>query len=418
MRSVRAMMPLPVALAALATAFLTGPARAGVIVVDSNGGGDFTTITAAVAAAANGDTLLLRGAFDWPDGVNVSSGKSLVVIGDPAGVVIKASIGISNLPAGGRVVVRGLTISPYPFNFATPGVTLTNNAGSVWIEDCNVEGWMGNGQAPFCSGVMLPGGAGIQITNCASVVVARCQLLGGVGQKSSLQGSVAYKRTDGGAGALISGSAVAFYGGELSGGQGGEGAAVCTEPPTDGGIGVSASNSQLLLSGCGIAGGLPGSGIGGDGLVLDAGSLVHQHDTTVAAGPGGTAIVNGGILDNFPGVTRSFELTSPLREGEAGALEMHGVQGDFVAFFWSFGAAATPMPARNGWFVLSPSFLAGPFLLGAITDPGGTWILNVTGPNLPPASQAMTFLLQAYFAQGGGVTLGSGTAFTLVDASF
>jgi hypothetical protein len=30
----------------------------------------------------------------------------------------------------------------------------------------------------------------------------------------------------------------------------------------------------------------------------------------------------------------------------------------------------------------------------------------------------MTFLLQAYFAYPGGVTLGSGTAFTLVDSSF
>jgi hypothetical protein len=415
MRSVRAVMPLPVALAALAIALLAGPAWAGVIVADSSGGGDYTTITAAVTAAVDGDTLLIRGTFDWPDGVNVN-GKSLVFVGDPAGAVI-AGVDISNVPAGGRVVVRGLTISPLPFNFASPGVTLTNNAGSVWIEDCSAEGWIGNGQAPFCAGVLLPGGAGIQITNCASVVVARCQLLGGVGQTPSLQGSVAFQRTDGGAGALISGSKVAFYGCELSGGQGAAGAAVCSEPPTDGGNGVSAGSSQVLLSGCSIVGGLPGSGTGGDGLVLDAASIVHEHDTTIAAGPGGTAIVNGGVLDSFPGVTRSFELSSPLREGQGGTLEMHGVQGDFVAFFWSFGAAAIPMPARNGWFVLNPSFLAGPFLLGAITDPGGTWILNVTGPNLPPASEAQTFLLQAYFAYPGGVTLGSGTAFTLVDST-
>ena len=412
-----AVLRVAAALTALAVGPLSARAAAGVIVVDSAGGGDFTTITAAVAAAADGDTLLLRGFFEYPDGVR-NAGKSLVFVGDAAGVTVIGDNRITNLPAGGRVVVRGLDLAALPFNFFLPGISLTNNAGSVWIEDCNVEGWLGNGQAPFCSGVMLPGGAGIQITNCAAVVVARCELQGGAGQTSMILGSVAWQRTDGGAGALISGSKVAFYGCELLAGQGGSGAAVCGEPPSDGGQGVSAINSQLLLSGCGIAGGLPGSGVGGDGLVLDAGSLVHQHDTTVAAGPGGTAIVNGGILDPFPGVTRSFELTSPLREGQGGTLELHGVQGDFVAFFWSFGAAATPMPARNGWFVLSPSFLAGPFLLGAITDPGGTWILNVTGPSLPPASEAMTFLLQAYFAQGGGVTLGSGTAFTLVDAAF
>ena len=412
-----AVLRVVAALAALAAGPLSARAAAGVIVVDSAGGGDFTTITAAVAAAADGDTLLLRGFFEHPDGVR-NAGKSLVFVGDAAGVTIFGDNRITNVPAGGRVVVRGLTFATFPFNFFLPGVSLTNNAGSVWIEDCSADGWLGSGQSPFCSGVLFPGGTGLQITNCAAVVVARCQLRGGKGQNSSIQGSVAYRLTDGGAGALVSGSKVAFYGCELLAGQGGSGAAVCGEPPSDGGQGVSAINSQLLLSGCGIVGGLPGSGIGGDGLVLDAGSLVHQHDTTVAAGPGGTAIVNGGILDTFPGVTRSFELTLSLREGEGGALEMNGVQGDFVAFFWSFGAAAIPMPARNGWFVLSPSFLAGPFLLGAITDPGGTWILNVTGPNLPPASEAMTFLLQPYFQYTGGVTLGSGTAFTLLDASF
>ena len=401
----------------LALGALSAPAAAGVIVVDSAGGGDFTTISAAVAAAVDGDTLLLRGFFEYPDGVR-NAGKSLVFVGDPAGATIFGDNRITDLPAGGRVVVRGLNFTTLPFNFFLPGISLANNAGSVWIEDCNVEGWLGSGQSPFCSGFLFPGGAGIQITNCAAVVVARSQFGGGPGQNSSIQGSVAYQRTDGGAGALISGSRVAFHGCELLGGPGGSGAAVCGEPPSDGGVGVSASNSQVLFSGCGIGGGSPGSGIGGDGLVLDAGSLVDQHDTTVAAGPGGTAIVNGGVLDPFPGVTRSFELSSPLREGQGGTLEMHGVQGDFVAFFWSFGAGAFPMPARNGWFVLSPSFLAGPFLLGAITDPSGTWILNVTGPNLPPASEAMTFLLQAYFAYPGGVTLGSGTAFTLVDAAF
>jgi hypothetical protein len=89
-----------------------------------------------------------------------------------------------------------------------------------------------------------------------------------------------------------------------------------------------------------------------------------------------------------------------------------------VGFFWSFGSGSLPMPARNGWFVLNPAQLGGPFFIGAITDPGGAWDIPITAPLLLPAFEAQTFFLQAWFQYPGGVTLGSGTSLTVVDQAF
>jgi hypothetical protein len=69
-------------LAIAALLALAGPARGGVIVVDVSGAGDFTDLLTAVQAAADGDTLLIKGTGPYS---NFSiDGKSLVVVGDPA----------------------------------------------------------------------------------------------------------------------------------------------------------------------------------------------------------------------------------------------------------------------------------------------------------------------------------------------
>jgi len=61
---------------------------------------------------------------------------------------------------------------------------------------------------------------------------------------------------------------------------------------------------------------------------------------------------------------------------------------------------------------------AGPFVLGAIPNADGSWLLHFTAPHLVPAAESQTFLLQGVFKHASGLTLGSGTAFTLVDSSF
>jgi len=406
--------------AALALGPLSGGAVAGVIVVDVSGAGDFTDLLTAVQEAADGDTLLIKGPGPYS---NFSiDGKSLVVVGDPGPAVV-GPIRVAHLAVGQRVVLRNLATQPGSTGYVVPGIDLLDDAGTVWIESCDLEGGGGLSVHHQCDpgGNDLPGTPGLTAVGCDPVIVVRSQLTGGAGAHWAVTEPFYSFHTPGGPAALIQGSSVAFSECTLQAGPGGTGSALCG-PPGIGGDACVLTATEALLSGCTLLGGPPGDGIGavgGDGLSLDATSSVQRLDSSITPGAGGVDLVTeGGIVDDFVGAARSFALTSPLRESQSGTLAIQGVQGDFVGFYWSFNGGSLPMPARNGWFVLNPSFLAGPFLLGAITDPGGTWILNVTGPNLPPASEAMTFLLQAYFAYPGGVTLGSGTAFTLVNSAF
>jgi len=400
----------------------SAPVHAGVIVVDPTGGGDFLEVQDAVNAASNGDVILVRplpGVFSYYEAIYVD-GKALTIEADPAGGPVKLlGLEVHHVPAGRCTVLRGLRVAP--FFLIDKGIVLSDNAGGVWVENCRVDGMHGDGSSLFnCSGVVdIPGQPALIANNCPAVTVVRSELYGGSGTTSNDPGGMSFSvTTDGGPGLRASNARVALYECVLTGGPGGGGLVYCGAVG-DGSDAIDLVASQLLLSGCTATGGAAGSGAAGDGAHADALSSIELLATTVTAAPGGVDLVTApGAVTNYPGAARSFALTSPLREGEHGTLAMQGVQGDFVGFFWSFGNGALPMPARNGWFVLSPSFIAGPFLLGAITDPTGAWNLSVTGPNLPPASQAMTFLLQAYFAYPGGVTLSSGTAFTLVDSAF
>ncbi len=410
---------LPTASALIATLVFAAPLRADVIVVDGAGGGDFTTLAAAVAAASDGDTLLIRGPGPYFGSV-FNAGKALEFIGEPGGVSFFGGIEIDNVPAGKRVVVRGLTMQAAFGPHA--GVWLHDNDGSVWIENCTAKGGKGIGQHHGCvSGVSHPGGAGLLVENSDAVVVVRCELTGGNGDDWWYQPplSTVNYRTDGGPGARIVASNVALFESTLTAGHGGLGAALCG-PDAHGGDGLSVAGAMLLISACAAAGGLPGSGAvatGGDGLVIDGASLVQRLGGTLSAGPGGTTIVNAGVLEVLAGTARSFAISSPLREGQPGTLSMTGVQGDFVGFFWAFEAGLLPMPARSGWFLLNAPFLAGPFFVGTIAAGDGVWNLPISGPLLPAGLESQTLLLQAYFQSPGGTTLASGTAFTIVDAA-
>jgi hypothetical protein len=399
---------------------LAGTARAGVIVVDPAGGGDFIEIQPAVDAASNGDVILVKpapfGLFDWV----VVDGKALTIAADPEGGNVDIlSLKVRHVPAGQCVVLRGLSLTPF-FGLDT-GLVLADSAGGIWVEGCQLAGWHGDGGSIFnCSGVSdYPGQPALDVSQCAAVTVMRSTLSGGPGTFSNdPPKTISFNvSTDGGPGLRAVSSSVALYECTLTGGPGGGGLVFCGATG-DGSEAIELTAAQLLLSGCTATGGAAGNGGPGDGLRADAGSTVEMLDTTITAAPGGTDLVTApGTVTVYPQAARSFALSSPLREGQAGTLAIQGVQGDFVGFFWSFSNGVLPMPGRNGWFVLGTSFLAGPFLVGAIADPGGAWNLPVTGPNLPPAAEGRTFLLQAYFAYPGGVTLGSGTAFTLVDSS-
>ncbi|MGQ0552731.1 MAG: hypothetical protein ACT4PU_05880 [Planctomycetota bacterium] len=413
-------------------AAMTAPLRADVIVVAVAGSGDFTTVQAAIDAAADGDTILVR--IDTLTEVLELSGKALAIVGDiPVGSTTRRDVGciaVRNLAAGQQVVLRNLRFEG-DFQFPTydnlSGIFLIDNEGSVWIEDCVSTGRAGVGSA-ICGCNQwgeVPSGFGISMKNCLAVTIVGGTLQGGHGGNafSACTGGfgVAGIAVDGGAGISAEASLLALYSTTVTGGKGGAGH-YCAEI-AHGGHGINAKTSQVFLSGCTVTGGVQGAGPPagqpGDGVRGDASTSFELLDTNVAAAPGGTNYATApGAVTTFPGVARSFRLTSPLREQQAGTLSMQGEQGDFVGFFWSFTNGMLPMPARNGWFLLNSPFLAGPFLVGAISDPSGSWDFPMTGPDLPAALEAQSFLLQAYFVHGGGVTLSSGTSFTLVDQSF
>jgi len=405
----------------LALGALCAPAAAGVIVVDPAGGGDFTTLFAAVAAAADGDTVLISPSSPCTGcelgGAQVD-GKSLTIVFDtsaasPADFPV-GSLVISGLASGETLVLRGLQCEQ--------SIILWLSDGAIWVEDCVVTGTQGTG-----TGLMFPcsapagygaGAPAIGVQMCAAVTIVDCTLQGGVGaDASSTLHAIA---TDGGSGLSAQSASVAVFGSTLTGGKGGAGQ-ICVESP-DGGAGVQALvDAHVLLSGCTLQGGEPTGappGTPGPGLRGVATASFELLDSSVTPWPGGVAFDTApGTLITYPGAARRFTLSSPLREGEGGTLTLQGVQGDFVGFFWSFGSSLIPKPGKNGWFLLGPPFISGPYFIGVITNPDGSWTLPITAPSLVPTLEEQTFLLQAYFAYPGGATLSSGTAFTLLDAS-
>jgi hypothetical protein len=404
----------------------TTAARADVIVVDAAGGGDFTSVDDAVGAATDGDTLLIRPIL--PSGSYLGTvivGKSLTLVGDPQGAAVRPRIEhvfIEDLTATQRVVLRGLDIQPPNPTFvaaAYPAVSVDQCDGAVWIEDCGLTGRAASGLGLINCFPTTPGGDGLFVNSSnGAVTVVRCELTGGVGAKgiqgTGLPGNGA---TDGGAAAGFSAADAALFECTLTGGKGGDGFECFAKG--NGGPGVRASGASILIAGCAVTGGARGDqGVGGAGLAGEATSAFELLETSVTGGSGSPALdVPPHTLTGYPGAARSFAIDSPLRELQAGTMALQGVQGDFVGVFWSFGAGALPMPARKGWFLLSPAQLGGPFFLGVVTDPGGTWDIPIVAPPLLPALEAQTFFLQAWFHDPGGVTLGSGTALTLVDES-
>ena len=142
-------MNLPAGLASALILASTAAAQGSVIVVDDDGGFDFTVLQDAVDAAAGGDTILVKsGQYERL----VIDGKALSVIAEAdskvsvTGTAIGAEVvAVRNLQAGQQVLVRGLDVV-----LAAPAieraVDLTDNAGAVWIEDLAVVptagGWL------------------------------------------------------------------------------------------------------------------------------------------------------------------------------------------------------------------------------------------------------------------------------------
>ena len=390
-------------------------AQGTVWVVDDDGVGpgvDFADIQAAVSAASDGDMILVAEGTYRSFSID---GKSLVVTADQGadvlvqepnifGIPDSTQIIIQNLGAGQSVVIRGLTITPDPSTGTFDGTLfISNNTGDVLIEDCT-----STGNAILFGTIVIGGTEGIEIVDSDSVALARSTFLG-VGVTASFINPT-------GLGGSSFNSNVSAYDCEFRGGPSPGSASsllTCSTGSTDAGDGFQLNTGSLFASGCMFIGGLGGDGDdaaapvlgggnggpGGDGLVvLGSPSRLTTQDCTFVGSPGGAGGVAGngtvcaagpdgidldaplGFVD-LAGSAVGFSLTSPLREGEAGALSFDGSPGD-VAFI-SFGPDPDAI-LLEGIGVLLPSPLVG-FILAGIIGPGGTLDFPVSfgssGPN-------------------------------------
>lgn len=401
----------------LALLVLAAPARAGVLVVDPSAG-PFTTIQAAVNAAQLGDTVLVRqGLYD-----NFTvNGKSLSIVADSPLVFVTTpgnsgnpGITVTNLPAGGSVLVRGL--------HSYFGVSVLSCAGPVWFEEVETFGLSAS-----CS---VGGHSGALVASSARVTFVRCTLRG------ELLGNTMVPALSSGPGLSASASTVQAVDCQILGGEGRAQGFGSRALPGATGLRLSGA-STVTLAGCTVQGG--GGGLasgplctashaqGGAGVEFaDAASVVRSQGSTAVggarsleplcpgqSGPAGPAIVGGGTIVALPGVARHVRAGAPVRGGATLAFELAGVAGEIPALFVS--TLHEPLPLLNGCLLVGlPQDDV--LVLPALPESGGT-SLGFPVPDVGTALGGLTLYVQSVFLGAGAtVWLGAGTSVVLVGA--
>ncbi len=409
----------------LGVAASSASGQGSVWVVDASGGGDFTTSGAAVAAASAGDTLLFRaGTYERVELV----GKGLALVADEGATVRISSGGfcgyndgllVENLPAGERVLARGI---------AMDWISLSDNLGSVWIEDSKV--------GPHCTVHAL------LVNHCGNVVLTRSTFEGYEGATGlPIAGTRALSATD----ASIFAHACTFAGGKGYPGADGSGGGF---NPWDAGVGTSAawlSDIFLFLGGCTVTGGAGGDGEsavepcadpgdGGEGVHF-LGSIpsdVRFLDSAISGGAAGTdptpvpvcvtePASDGAAWGGTPGTVAAvgttgflaLSATSPVREGQSLTVELDGPPN--VPSFLAFGTAPDALfdEALFGAIHVAPPWA---ILVLGTTDATGHAQKSLPVGFLPAGWEAAHFFGQTAYVTGAGVlVLGGTSAVTVLD---
>ena len=415
---------------ALAAWALATPALADVIVVDPAGGDGSAQLQAALADALDGDVVLIRAgtytAFGAPVFYDVI-GKGLTLTTDAAEPPVLGPLEIRNVPAGSTVVVRGFTLSqsavPLSAGAPTPGLTVIDDAGAVWIEDCAIHGQDGS-DLPFTGN--FEGAAGAVVVGSPVVTFQRCTLTGGRGANYSAPFGFKLYASSGGSGLSVGDeSSVAAYDSSMTGGAGGNGTTFNGTEYGSGGDGVSANQATLLLSGCTLTGASNGSSTNefdeaGSGLsALFSESVERDCSFTpgalVVPGVAGLPVWPApGAVSSYPALPRGFSVSGPLQEGDAGTLSIDGTPGDLVTLLVAPDAGFLPLSGKQGVLLLAPPLLLVP--LGAI-GPSGNLAIGFTTPNLPISLLGVTLPLQLVVQSADGLTLETGSTFVWLDNS-
>ena len=429
---------------------LATSATAGVIVVDSSGGGQFTNLQMAVNSASNGDTLLVRAGGYSSFTVD---GKALSIVADSgATVTVSGSIVVQNLAADQGVVLAGLSVTGATTTSMsdTPGVALyaTGNSGPLRVHGCHFTGAVGygdhyyNNQGSCCQPVNHAAGwaGALLVQNHAGVAFVGCTIVGGRAANASVSCQECGFGAPGGAGLFLDGTRVALYDCAIIGGRGGDAAGQAGS----GGAGSWAQTTTiacgLFASGTSFTGGVGGDGSdilyalggnGGDGLMVISSALAQLLDCTTVGGHGGfncgtgTQFAPNGLGTNgdsppfiFTGTHLAFSAPSPMRESTATPVSFTGQPGEHVYLRMADETGFRPIASSMGVMLTHSAathqaVYAADF--GVIPASG---VLNTT-LQFPDVASARSYCLQAFSIDSAGHSkLGSFASIVVLDSAF
>ena len=422
----------PRAFSALAVALcLAGAAHAGVIRNLATPGIEYTSIQAAVDAAAEGDVLLLSSGAYMPFTID---GKSLTLTALPGSTVsVQGTVIVRNLPADREVDLIGLsTFTPWiSATTGPPGLLLHTNAGHVRIADCNFVGASATGGSP--SGTR--GGSGIEIIQCAQVVLIDCTAQGGAGNREFCPyppWTFTYAG-DGGDGILSVDSLLSIHGGDFRGGLGGDGEMFAG----NGGSGYHCSSAYFLAAGASFLGAAGGkctgydeclwrSGDGGHGIYLGVGPA-KLLDVASLGGPSGyfwpparpgvpgVAYAGPGIYTGLPGIARTLSTPRIAGDGLPVSVGVSGVPGEQVLCAASAISLFTFVPPFSGtWLIDGTDYGRRANFLGTISGSGSSNFSFTTAALLWPEVARRT-TMQCQLLASGQKTLSDPALQVLID---
>ncbi|MFT7465104.1 MAG: hypothetical protein ACI9EF_003467 [Pseudohongiellaceae bacterium] len=417
-------------------ALLSAAATADVLVVHSDGSGDFTGLQAAVNAAASGDILLVQSDFTG-EFVEVV-GKGLTISGEVNQRPKQGGMQVSSVPAGEQIILRGLEFGPFPVA-NKQSLIVGGCKGVVLVEDCTATG---NDGEPSFSGPFVNScnvGESAVLTGANTyMIVTRCTFLGGTGHDRLASGPFVPSGPGGHGLFDKGGSTLAIYASSLMGGPGGSDPLAIGFGET-GGSGLLSLGSFVWLEGGTAIGGPSGDGCfsgnilcnGGDAVVVSFGGSLQIRDAFTQGGLGGLYAIpdisgathapdgddvytDVGNLVAHPGAASHAIDLSPVYEGEPGTTSIVGPPAAFAGYVLSVELGHLQLGGSKG--ILAAGLpLFGPFLLGPIPA-NGVLEFSYTTPALGPLFEGFAFVKQALVTDTDGLRVTAPTAYVHLGA--
>ncbi len=369
---------------ALITLSLSATAQNVWVLDSANGpGADFTDLSTATSTAGDGDIILIRsgGYFDNPFIPSpIVSAKSLVLIADSgADVLLSPSTGfdVRNLAPLQTVAMRSIDVSG-------TAIFGQDNLGTLWIEDIGTD-----------PAATIAPHAAAAFNNCSAAIINRC----------SLVGMNAFFPVSPGPSLNTFNSSVHVFDSTLQGGSGAFGHTVLP-----GSSGARISDSFLYASGS--------SFISGSGNPSPKESIVQVGPTSesILLDTSGNVFVEDGSTENLTGLSRSFEINSPVREGETLSITFTGVPGEIAILNLGLKPTGLFFDSLAGSALIDfPTFF---IRIMGIIPASGTLVKNFTLNELGVGVEGVSFYSQGSFASTQGIVVGGGSLVVLLDDSF